>query len=154
MPDIADDYFVSNIERVDSVTLLRKDKLLTGRDITWTLRWMVNNSFTCFSELRRCLLQTFYSLQNNHNRSPIIYFLRFTHGITTWPCLNELGPESCSSTMCGACEKGKATTQLQMFGQPYNNNTLATLPPKPEAMLNRVSCFLGTNCTKKLKYFG
>ena len=38
MTDVADDYFVSNIERVDSVTLLRKDKLLTGRDITWTLR--------------------------------------------------------------------------------------------------------------------
>jgi hypothetical protein len=36
-PD-SDDYFVSNIERVDSVTLLRKDKLLTGRDVTWTLR--------------------------------------------------------------------------------------------------------------------
>ena len=35
---ISDDYFVSNIERVDSVTLLRKDKLLTGRDVTWTLR--------------------------------------------------------------------------------------------------------------------
>ena len=34
---VADDYFVSNIERVDSVTLLRKDKLLTG--ITWTLRF-------------------------------------------------------------------------------------------------------------------
>ena len=66
-------------------------------------------------------------------------WLRFTHGITTWPCLNELGPESCSSTMCGACEKGKAKTMLQMFGQPYNSNTLATLPPKPEAMLNRVS---------------
>ena len=41
--------------------------------------------------------------------------------------------------MCGACEKGKAATMLQMFGQPYNSNTLATLPPKPEAMLNRVS---------------
>ena len=68
-----------------------------------------------------------------------ISWFRFTHGITTWPCLNELGPESCSSTMCGACEKGKAATMLQMFGQPYNSNTLATLPPKPEAMLNRVS---------------
>ena len=60
MTDIADDYFVSNIERVDSVTLLRKDKLLTGRDITWTLRWLVNStlligiSYTSFSELRRC----------------------------------------------------------------------------------------------------
>ena len=38
MTDVSDDYFVSNIERVGSVTLLRKDKLLTGRDITWTLR--------------------------------------------------------------------------------------------------------------------
>ena len=38
MNDFPDDYFVSNIERVDSVTLLRKDKLLTGRDVTWTLR--------------------------------------------------------------------------------------------------------------------
>ena len=33
----ADEYFVTNIEKVDSVTLLRKDKLLTG--ITWTLRF-------------------------------------------------------------------------------------------------------------------
>ena len=92
-----------------------------------------------YLNLRKCLLETLYNLHNNQNRSPVIYLFRFTHGITTWPCLNELGPESCSSTMCGACEKGKATTQLQMFGQPYNNNTLATLPPKPEAMLNWVS---------------
>ena len=40
-----DDYFVSNIERVDSVTLLRKDKLLTGRDVSWTLRWLLGNVF-------------------------------------------------------------------------------------------------------------
>ena len=102
--------------------------------------------------MRKCLLETLYSLHNNQNRLPIIHLFRFTHGITTWPCLNELGPESCSSTMCGACEKGKATTQLQMFGQPYNNNTLATLPPKPEAMLNRVSCFQ-PQIASKLKIF-
>ena len=36
-PFISDEYFVSNIEKVDSVTLLRKDKLLTG--VTWTLRF-------------------------------------------------------------------------------------------------------------------
>ena len=35
--NISDEYFVSNIEKVDSVTLLRKDKLLTG--VTWTLRF-------------------------------------------------------------------------------------------------------------------
>ena len=112
-----DDYFVNNIERVDSVTLLRKDKLMTGT--TWTLR--------------------------------------FQHAITTWPNLNNLGwdisqnfekkkmlnsfcrSESCASTVCGACEKARAKTMLQMFGQPYNNNTLSTLPPDQDAMLNRVS---------------
>ena len=30
---------MSNIEKVDSVTLLRKDKLLTGGTISWTLRF-------------------------------------------------------------------------------------------------------------------
>ena len=96
---VSDDYFVSNIEKVDSVTLLRKDKLMTGR--TWTLR--------------------------------------FQHAITTWPNLNNLGSESCASTVCGACEKARAKTMLQMFGQPYNNNTLSTIPPDQDAMLNRVS---------------
>jgi len=93
----ADEYFVTNIEKVDSVTLLRKDKLLTG--ITWTLR--------------------------------------FQHALTVWPCLNNLGSESCASTVCGACEKARAKTMLQLFGQPYNNNTLASHPPDQEAMMNR-----------------
>lgn len=92
-----DDYFVTNIEKVDSVTLLRKDKLMTG--ISWTLR--------------------------------------FQHALTVWPCLNDLGSEACTSTVCGACEKNKADTMLQMFGQPYNSNTLSTIPPDPEAMMNR-----------------
>jgi hypothetical protein len=35
---------VSNIEKVDSVTLLRKDKLLTG--VSWTIR-SVLRSFSC-----------------------------------------------------------------------------------------------------------
>ena len=34
----SDDYFVTNIEKVDSVTLLRKDKLLTS-EISWTTRF-------------------------------------------------------------------------------------------------------------------
>lgn len=93
----ADEYFVSNIEKVDSVTLLRKDKLLTG--VTWTLR--------------------------------------FQHALTVWPCLNDLGSEACTSTVCGACEKARAHSMLQMFGQPYNSNTLATIPPNPDAMMNR-----------------
>lgn len=95
----ADEYFVSNIEKVDSVTLLRKDKLLTGGTISWTLR--------------------------------------FQHALAVWPCLNNLGSESCASTVCGACEKARAKTMLQLFGQPYNSNTLASLPPDQEAMMNR-----------------
>ena len=115
---VSDDYFVSNIEKVDSVTLLRKDKLMTGT--TWTLR--------------------------------------FQHAITTWPNLNNLGSESCASTVCGACEKARAKTMLQMFGQPYNNNTLSTIPPDQDAMLNRVSssiiyCLLSTFSQFSIKSF-
>jgi hypothetical protein len=33
----ADEYFVSNIEKVDSVTLLRKDKLMNG--VSWSIRF-------------------------------------------------------------------------------------------------------------------
>ena len=47
--------------------------------------------------------------------------------------------ESCASTVCGACEKARAKTMLQLFGQPYNTNTLASLPPDQDAMINRVS---------------
>ena len=47
--------------------------------------------------------------------------------------------ESCASTVCGACEKARAKTMLQLFGQPYNSNTLGSLPPDQEAMMNRVS---------------
>ena len=32
-----DEYFVSNIEKVDSVTLLRKDKVMSG--VSWSLRF-------------------------------------------------------------------------------------------------------------------
>ena len=46
--------------------------------------------------------------------------------------------------MCGACEKARAKTMLQLFGQPYNNNTLASHPPDQEAMMNRVSSYHDT----------
>ena len=108
---VSDDYFVSNIEKVDSVTLLRKDKLMTNT--TWTLR--------------------------------------FQHAITTWPNLNNLGSQSCSSTVCGACEKARAKTMVQMFGQPYNSNTLATVPPDQDAMINRVRSHCLNNFTERLK---
>ena len=50
--------------------------------------------------------------------------------------------ESCASTVCGACEKARAKTMLQLFGQPYNSNTLASLPPDQDSMMNRVSTAL------------
>ena len=34
---LSDEYFVSNIEKVDSVTLLRKDKLMNG--VSWSIRF-------------------------------------------------------------------------------------------------------------------
>ena len=47
--------------------------------------------------------------------------------------------ESCASTVCGACENARAKTMIQLFGQPYNSNTLASLPPDQDSMMNRVS---------------
>ena len=35
--NFSDEYFVSNIEKVDSVTLLRKDKLMNG--VSWSIRF-------------------------------------------------------------------------------------------------------------------
>ena len=41
-------------------------------------------------------------------------------------------------TMCGACEREKASTMVQMYGQPYNQNTLKPVPPGETASLHRV----------------
>ena len=40
--------------------------------------------------------------------------------------------------MCGACEREKASTMVQMYGQPYNQNTLKPVPPGETASLHRV----------------
>ncbi|XP_023326557.1 proline-rich protein 12 [Eurytemora carolleeae] len=92
-----DEYFVSNIERVDSVTLLRKDKLFIGT--SWTIG--------------------------------------FQNALTVWPCLDDLGAEACTSTVCGGCEKSKASTMIQLYGQPYHPNTLCAVPPDTDAIMNR-----------------
>ena len=41
-------------------------------------------------------------------------------------------------TKCGACERDRAGTMVQMYGQPYHPNTLKTVPPDDQASLNRV----------------
>ncbi|TRY73107.1 hypothetical protein TCAL_11821 [Tigriopus californicus] len=81
-----DDYFVPNIEKVDSVTLLRKDKIMSGNSWTRT----------------------------------------FQLAIDTWPCINDLGSAPSLELKCGACDTDRSITMLQMYGQPYNANTLKT----------------------------
>jgi hypothetical protein len=56
---------------------------------------------------------------------------------------------------CGACERDRAATMLQMYGQPYHPNTLKTVPPDDQATFNRVSRFTGpwTNCMAGLNLF-
>ena len=41
-------------------------------------------------------------------------------------------------TKCGACERERAASMVQMFGQPYNQNTLKPVPPSEQASMNRV----------------
>ncbi len=46
----ADEYFVSNIEKVDSVTLLRKDKIMTG--LSWARRFHhAVDTWPCLNDL-------------------------------------------------------------------------------------------------------
>jgi len=92
-----DEYFVSNIEKVDSVTLLRKDKLLNKMSLT----------------------------------------MGFQHALSVWPCLKDVGAEACTQTMCAGCELQKATTMVQLYGQPYHPNTLSPVQPDPNSMMNR-----------------
>lgn len=73
---ITDEYFVSNIEKVDSVTLLRKDKVMNG--VSWSLK--------------------------------------FQQAISTWPCLNDLGP---SATQVRNCHK--AVLNLSQSCQNWSN---------------------------------
>ena len=115
---------MSNIEKVDSVTLLRKDKVMNG--VSWPAR--------------------------------------FQQAISTWPYLNDLGSAAAQvstdmpmtrifnplcnqcfffqDTRCGACERDKSSTMIQMFGQPYNQNTLKSVQPDDQASLNRVKSFI------------
>jgi hypothetical protein len=52
-------------------------------------------------------------------------------------CSNDLGSAAVQDTMCGACEREKSSTMVQMYGQPYNQNTLKPVPPDEQARLNR-----------------
>ncbi|XP_040569242.1 uncharacterized protein [Lepeophtheirus salmonis] len=92
-----DDYFVSNIQKIDSVTSSRKDKITSGVRVT----------------------------------------SRFLTGIMTWPCFNDLGSSAVGDVRCGSCEVEPAKTMIQMFGQPYNQNSLNPVLPKEEARLHR-----------------
>merc|ERR1712020_327093 len=53
------------------------------------------------------------------------------------PCTNGLGSAAAQDTKCGSCEREKSSTMIQMYGQPYNQNTLKPVPPDEQARLNR-----------------
>ena len=78
---IADEYFVSNIEKVDSVTLLRKDKVMTG--VSWSVRfqqaistWPCNNDLGS-AAAAQVLYQLFVQLNIWEKLSFKIMFLYF-----------------------------------------------------------------------------
>ena len=52
-----DEYFVSNIEKVDSVTFLRKDKVLNG--ISWSMRFQhALSTWPYFNDLGKYVFKT------------------------------------------------------------------------------------------------
>jgi hypothetical protein len=42
-------------------------------------------------------------------------------------------------TSCRGCDSARASTMLQLYGQPYHPTTLQTVSPSEEASMNRVS---------------
>ena len=53
---VLDEYFVSNIEKVDSVTLLRKDKVMSG--VSWSLRFQqAISTWPCSNDLGSAAVQ-------------------------------------------------------------------------------------------------
>ena len=59
---LTDEYFVSNIEKVDSVTLLRKDKVMNG--VSWSMRFQqALSTWPCLNDLGASAVQvkTFFA---------------------------------------------------------------------------------------------
>ncbi len=46
---------------------------------------------------------------------------------------------------CGACEKDRSSTMVQMYGQPYDPTSLKTVAPSEDATTNRVRNGKGRN---------
>ena len=42
-------------------------------------------------------------------------------------------------SICGACETERAALMIQLFGQPYHQNTLKPTIPSEQACMSRVS---------------
>jgi len=71
-----DEYFVSNIEKVDSVTLLRKDKVMSG--VRWTLRFQhALCTWPMFNELGGDISQVFASVYKHGFRVRTFIFNSF-----------------------------------------------------------------------------
>ena len=74
---LSDDYFVSNIEKVDSVTLLRKDKVMTG--ISWSVKFQRSlDTWPCLNDLGATAAQVQLSLTHlNITRSDSLGHILF-----------------------------------------------------------------------------
>ena len=70
---ILDDYFVSNIEKVDSVTLLRKDKVMNG--VGWALRFTQSvNTWPCLNDLGAAGVSVCTIVYVKFNNTYIVYY--------------------------------------------------------------------------------
>jgi len=48
-----------------------------------------------------------------------------------------LGSGSVQDTKCGGCDRDRAANMIQLFGQPYNPNTLKSTVPSEQACMSR-----------------
>merc|ERR1712111_273870 len=65
---------------------------------------------------------------------------------------SDLGSAAVTDAKCGGCDQEKATSMVQMFGQPYHLNTLKSVPPSETASMNRnflsvLNVLVWLNCT-------
>ena len=56
-------------------------------------------------------------------------------------------------TKCGGCDRDRAANMIQLFGQPYNPNTLKSTVPSEQACMSRVSHENKGGLMKDVKFF-
>ncbi|XP_050701325.1 glutamine and serine-rich protein 1-like [Eriocheir sinensis] len=56
---------------------------------------------------------------------------QFKKSLDTWPCVNVMVRTAKTAEKCRACQKSASVKLLQLYGQPYNNQTLHSREPLP-----------------------